>query len=76
MIMTKTVQGLRPEAFKAKYIIVRDYGDGVLRWSRFSSNDYELTKNCVNYGNSISNLSYKKIMLETKDVLPTSDFLP
>ena len=76
MIMTKTVWRLRPEAFKEKYIIIRDYGDGVLRWSRFSSNDYELTKNCVDYGNSIPNLLYKKIMLEIKDVLPASDFLP
>lgn len=74
--MTHKVWCLKPEALKAKYIIVRDYGDGVLRWSGFSSDDYEMTKNCVDYGNSIPNLPYKKMMLETKDVLPASDFLP
>ena len=76
MIMKQVVWDLEPRAFKAKYIIVRDYGDGVLRWSRFSSDDYERTKNCVDYGNSIPNLPYKKMMLETKDVQPASDFLP
>lgn len=72
--MKHTVWLLRPEAFKAKYIIVRDYGDGVLRWSGFSCDDYEMTKHCVDYGNTIPNLPYKKMMLETKDVIPASDY--
>lgn len=73
-VTKQVVWNLEPSAFEAKYIIVRDHGDGVLWWSRFSSDDYERTKNCVDYGNSIPNLPYKKFMLETKNVVPAADF--
>ena len=65
---------LEPRAFNDKYIIVKDYGDGVLYWSRYSSNDLELTQSCVDYGNSLSNLPFKNIMLESKNVVPAADF--
>ena len=65
---------LEPRAFNTKYIIVNDYGDGVLYWSRFSCDDLEMTQNCVDYGNSLPNLPFKKIMLETENVVPAADF--
>ncbi len=68
------VWNLEPRAFNDKYIIVKDYGDGVLYWSRYSSNDLELTQSCVDYGNSLSNLPFKNIMLESKNVVPAADF--
>ena len=74
MIMKQVVWNLEPRAFNYKYIIVRDYGDGVLYWGRYSSNDLELTQGCVDYGNSLPDLPYKKIMLETKNVVPAADF--
>ena len=74
MIMKHVVWNLAPRAFNDKYIIVRDYGDGDLHWSRFSSNDLKATQGCVDYGNNLANLPYKKSMLETKDVVPATDF--
>ena len=74
MIMTQEVWNLEPRAFNKQYIIVRDYGDGVLYWSRYSSDDLKLTQGCVDYGNSLPNLPYKKIVLETKSVIPAADF--
>ena len=45
--MKQIVECLRPEAFDVKYIVVRDYGDGKLRWSGMGSDDYALVKKCV-----------------------------
>lgn len=72
--MKQVVWNLEPRAFKYEYIIVRDYGDGVLFWSNYSANDLELTQGCVEYANSLPNLPYKAIMLESKNVVPAADF--
>ncbi len=68
------VWGLRPSAWKYKYIIVRVDKYGMNTWSNFSTNDLESAEHEVEYSKTLINLPYTKKVLEMKDVIPAPDF--
>ena len=68
------VWGLRPSAWKYKYIIVRVDKYGMNTWTNFSTNDLEDAQQCVEYSKTLENLPYTTKVLEMKDVIPAPDF--
>ena len=68
------VWGLRPSAWKYKYIIVRVDKYGMNTWTNFSTNDLEDAQQCVEYSKTLEHLPYTKKVLEMKDVIPAPDF--
>lgn len=68
------VWGLRPSAWKYKYIIVRVDKYGMNTWTNFSTNDLESAQQSVEYSKTLKHLPYTKKVLEMKDVIPAPDF--
>ena len=68
------VWGLRPSAWKYKYIIVRVDKYGMNTWTNFSTNDLESAERCVEYSKTLEHLPYTNKVLEMKDVIPAPDF--
>ena len=68
------VWGLRPSAWKYKYIIVRVDKYGMNTWSNFSTNDLESAQQSVEYSKTLEHLPYTKKVLEMKDIIPAPDF--
>lgn len=68
------VWGLKPSAWKYKYIIVRVDKYGMNTWTNFSTNDLESAQQSVEYSKTLKYLPYTKKVLEMKDVIPAPDF--
>ena len=72
--MKQVVWGLRPSAWKYKYIIVRVDKFGMCTWSNFCINNWKTSQMEVEYSKTIENLPYTDKVLEMKDVIPAPDF--